>query len=277
MNGTGDAPKISVVTVVRNGLPFIERTIESVLAQDYPALEYWIVDGGSTDGTVELIRTHAPRLAGWTSEPDAGIADAFNKGLARARGDYVMFLNADDALASPSALSSLVDAARRSGWPEVIYGDCDLIDRDSGAFLYRHAVDYNRRRFLRCGTLPHPGMLTHRRYFGRFGRFDPAYRIAMDYELQLRGVPETGAVRAPVLVTRVRTGGLSATDRPLALEENLRALRRHGYLRAPWAEARLRAYFRLRSAARRVLEATGLQRPFERARRRGAQAGPPGD
>ena len=275
MNGAGYVPKVSVVTVVRNGLPLIEHTIESVLAQGYPALEYWIVDGGSTDGTVELIRRHAPRLAGWTSEPDAGIADAFNKGLARAGGDYIMFLNADDALASPSALSSLVDEARRGGWPDVIYGDCDLIDRDSGEFLYRHAVEYDRRGFLRCGTLPHPGMLMHRRYFGRYGRFDTSYRIAMDYELQLRGVPETGAVRAPVLVTRVRTGGLSAIDRPLAMEENLRALRKHGHLRSAFAEARLRAYFRLRSAARRVLEASGLHRRFELARRRRAQPGPP--
>jgi glycosyltransferase involved in cell wall biosynthesis len=272
-----DSPVVSVVTVVRNGLPLVEHTIESVLAQDYPALEYWIVDGGSTDGTVKLIRRHAARLAGWTSEPDSGIADAFNKGLERAQGDYIMFLNADDALASPSALSSLVEAARRSGWPDVIYGDCDLIDRTSGAFLYRHAVDYDRRRFLRCGTLPHPGMLTHRRYFERFGRFDSSYRIAMDYELQLRGVPDTGAVRAPVLVTQVRAGGLSATDRPLALEENLRALRKHGYLRAPFAEARLRAYFRLRSGARRVLEAVGLHRHFERARRRPASPSSPGD
>jgi glycosyltransferase involved in cell wall biosynthesis len=273
MNRAEEVPTVSIVTVVQNGVPWIEETITSVLGQDYAALEYWVVDGASTDGTVELLRRNASRLAGWVSEPDAGIADAFNKGLARARGDYIMFLNADDALASPSALSSLVDAARHSGWPDVIYGDCDLIDRDSGEVLYRHAAEYDRRRFLQCGTLPHPGMLMHRRYFERFGRFDTSYRIAMDYELQLRGVPETGAVRAPVLVTRVRTGGLSTIDRSLAMEEGLRALRMAGHLRSAFAEARLRAYFRLRSAAHRVLEAFGLHRRFELARRRRAQPG----
>jgi glycosyltransferase len=267
-------PLVSVVTVVRNGLPFLEDNLESVSRQDYTALEHWIIDGGSTDGTLEAIRARQASLAGWVSEPDSGIAEAFNKGLARAQGDYLMFLNADDALASPSALSSLVDAARRGGWPEVIYGDCDLIDRASGEVLYRHASEYDRRRFLRCGTLPHPGMLMHRRYFERFGRFDTSYRIAMDYELQLRGVPETGAVRAPVLVTRIRTGGLSTIDRSLAMEENLRALRNTGHLHSAFAEARLRAYYRLRSAARRLLEASGLHRRFELARRRRAQPGP---
>lgn len=264
-------PVVSVITAVRNGLPWIEDTIASVLAQDYAAFEYWIVDGASTDGTVERIRDHAARLAGWTSEPDAGIADAFNKGLARATGDYILFLNADDALAAPGALTSLVDAARRANWPDIIYGDCDLVDRESGATLYRHAVAYDRRRFLRCGTLPHPGMLTHRRYFERFGNFDRSYRIAMDYELQLRGVPQAGAVHAPLLVTRVRTGGISAVDRALAFEENLRALRQHGYLGSAFAEARLRGYFGMRAAARRALGVLGLHGPFERVRRRPRQ------
>jgi glycosyltransferase involved in cell wall biosynthesis len=253
-------PTVSIITAVRNGMPWVADTIASVLAQDYPRLEYWIVDGASTDGTVELVRTHAGRLAGWMSEADAGIADAFNKGLARARGDYVMFLNADDALASPGAISALIEEARRARWPQVIYGDCDLVDRESGQVLYRHAVEYDRARFLRSGTLPHPGMLMHRRYFERHGRFDPSFRIAMDYELQLRGVPQVGAVRAPVLVTRVRTGGMSTKSPMRAVEENLRALRKTGHLRSRLEESGWRAYFRARFAARRTLEALGLRR-----------------
>ena len=258
-------PPISIVTVVKDGMPFISRTVESVAAQDYPAVEHWVVDGGSTDGTVEVLRR--ARLSGWTSEPDGGIADAFNKGLDRARGDYVMFLNADDELATPGSISALVEAARQAGWPEVIYGDCDLVDRRSGAVLYRHSVGYERRRFLRGGTLPHPGMLMHRRYFERFGRFDTSYRIAMDYELQLRGVPQVGAVHAPVLVSRVRTGGES-TLRPMrAVDENLRALRKNGYLRSRVEEGGWRAYYRLRFAARRVLEALGLHERYNAVRR----------
>lgn len=261
------SPTVSVVTVVFNGRPHVAETIESVLAQAGVDLEYWVIDGGSTDGTVEIIRRHSARLAGWVSEPDRGIADAFNKGLARARGDYVMFLNADDALAQPDALAQLVAFARRHDWPDVVYGDCDLVDPDSGRVLYRAVINYDRERFIRRETLPHPGMLMHRRYFQRYGRFDPSYRVAMDYELFLRGVPARGAVRAPVLVTRVRAGGISARNRASVVDETIRALKTHGYLNG-LGEARLRTAYAARGAARRLLEGAGLYHAFDSLRRR---------
>ena len=264
------SPTVSVVTVVFNGRPHVAETIESVLAQAGVDLEYWVIDGGSTDGTVEIIRRHSARLAGWVSEPDRGIADAFNKGLARARGDYVMFLNADDALAQPDALAQLVAFARRHDWPDVVYGDCDLYAPDSGAFLYRAVINYDRERFLRLETLPHPGMLMHRRYFERFGQFDTSFGIAMDYELFLRGVPQVGALRCPALVTRVRAGGISARERGRVIEETIRALKMHGYM-TRLGEAKLRATYAARGAARRALEVTGLYRAFDAARRRRTQ------
>ena len=132
-------PLVSIITAVRNGMPFLADNLESVASQTYPAIEHWLIDGGSTDGTLHVIRTWQTSLTGWVSEPDCGIADAFNKGLARARGEYIMFLNADDALAAPSAISALITAARASNWPDVLYGDCDLVDRQTGKFLYRHA------------------------------------------------------------------------------------------------------------------------------------------
>ena len=89
--------EITVITVVFNGCAHLKQTIESVLAQTGVTLEYWVIDGGSTDGTLDIIKMYSRRLAGWISEPDRGIADAFNKGLERARGEYIMFLNADDA------------------------------------------------------------------------------------------------------------------------------------------------------------------------------------
>ena len=264
-------PLVSIVTVVRNGMPFILDNLASVARQDYPALEHWIIDGASTDGTVEAIRMHAASLAGWVSEPDAGIAEAFTKGLSRARGDYIMFLNSDDALASPDAMAALVEGARSQGWPDIPYGDCDLIDRDTGRFLYRYAFEFDPGRFLRFDLPPHPGMLMHRRFFDRHGKFDTSFRISMDYELQLRGFPGSSVVRIPVLVTRVRTGGLSALNPLLGIEENIRALQMTGHLRGWHEAARIRAYHRLRFAARRVLEATGLYGLFVAARQRMAR------
>lgn len=265
-------PQISVVTVVLDGRLHLAETISSVLAQSGVDLEYWVIDGGSTDGTLDIVRQHEPRLAGWISESDRGIADAFNKGLARVRGEYVMFLNADDSLAHPRALAELHDAARSAAWPAVVYGDCDLFDPDSGKFLYRAEINYDRGRFLARETLPHPGMLMHRRYFEEFGRFDTSFRVAMDYELFVRGVPSTGATRVPGVVTRVRAGGVSARNRQLVIDETMRALRMHGHLSA-LGEARARAAYAVRGAARRALEGAGLYRAFDavRRRRRGAQ------
>lgn len=259
-------PVVSVVTVVRNGMPFLPDNLGSVARQDYPALEHWIIDGGSTDGTVAAIRERAASLAGWVSEPDSGIAEAFNKGLSRVRGDYIMFLNSDDALASPGAMAALVEGARDRGWPHILYGDCDLIDRDSGRYLYPFAQEFDRERFLKFALPPHPSMLMHRRFFDRFGKFDTSFRIAMDYELQLRGYPEITAIRIPVLVTRVRTGGLSARNPMLAIDENIRALRMTGHVRSEFHAARIRAYYRLRFAARRLLEALGLYGRFTAVR-----------
>ncbi len=263
---------ISVVTVVYNGSRFIGESMQSVQAQTGPVVEHWVIDGGSTDGTQDIVRAHSSSLAGWISEPDGGIADAFNKGLDRATGRYVMFLNADDALAHPRALAELHDAARSGAWPAVVYGDCDLFDPDSGKFLYRAVINYDRERFLARETLPHPGMLMHRRYFEEFGRFDTSFRVAMDYELFLRGVPSTGATRVPGVVTRVRAGGVSARNRQLVIDETMRALRMHGHLSA-LGEARVRAVYAVRGAARRALEGAGLYRAFDavRRRRRGVQ------
>lgn len=262
-----DGPLISVVTVVYNGVRFLSETIESVLAQEGVNLEYWVIDGGSGDGTVEIIQRHSAGLTGWISESDQGISHAFNKGVERSRGTYVMLLNADDALAHRHSLAELLRHASDSQWPDVIYGDCDLHDPDSGAFLYRAVVEYQRERFLRGRALPHPGMLMHQRYFERYGRFDLSFKVAMDYELFLRGIPSVGAVRAPVLVSRVRAGGISARNRALAADETIRALRMHGHLGRA-GEWRMRAAYVARAAVRRGLERAGLYSFFDSWRRR---------
>lgn len=259
-------PTVSVVTVTRNVRATVGETIASVLAQEGVRPEYWVIDGASTDGTLDVIRAYADRLAGWVSEPDRGIADAFNKGLARTRGDYLMFLNADDALAGPRVLEDMLAFAAQHACPDVVYGDCDVVDPLTGELMYRAEIHYDRQRFLACETLPHPGLLMRRRYFDAYGAFDPSYRVAMDYELFLRGVPQTGATRVPIVATRVRAGGMSARNRRLVVDETIRALRQHGHLGRLGA-ARMRAGYALRGAARRVLDAGGLYPWFDRLRR----------
>jgi len=241
-------------------MPFIRDTVKSVLSQDYPAIDYWVIDGGSKDGTVDFIKSVEASLAGWISEPDEGISDAFNKGLARTRGEYVMFLNSDDALALPSSISMMIAGARAAAWPEVAYGDCDLIDRSNGTVLYRASIDFEPDRFLKFRIIPHPSMLMRRSYFDRYGQFDRSFHIAMDYDLMLRGVPKAGATRVPVLVTNVRTGGISTVDPMRVIEENIRALRKNGYDISYWRAFSIRAITRLRGIVRRLLDALGIYR-----------------
>ena len=261
-------PMISVVTVVRNGKRFVEQTIKSVLEQRYDKIEYIVIDGGSTDGTVEIIRSHETRIAKWVSEKDGGIADAFNKGLARAAGDYIMFLNADDALAAPNVVGSIMAIAVEHGCPDVVYGDCDLHDQETGQRLYRTRIGYERSLLLRGQMLPHPGMFIHRRYFDRFGQFDTSFRFGMDYELLVRGVPEVGAVRVPILVTCVRTGGVSTRHRALVVDEVIRALAKNKRFRFWFEPFLLRIRYASRYILRRIAEALGLYKFWLRRERR---------
>ncbi len=265
-------PRISIITIVRNGERFVGQAIESVLKQRYAGIEYIVIDGGSTDGTVDIIKTHASGIAKWISEPDKGIADAFNKGIAFATGDYIMMLNADDTLADAGVVEALAQAARAHDMPVLLYGDCNILDRHSGEVLHRADGAVSREALLRGQMMRHPGMLAHRSYFAKYGLFDPDFRIGMDYEWLLRGALAVRALHVPLLLTNMRAGGVSTVDRTRVVDEIVRALKKNGHIASRWAELRLRAYYRARLLARSVLEATGLYRAFCRYRSRRAGA-----
>jgi glycosyltransferase involved in cell wall biosynthesis len=247
---TGTPPRVSVVTVALNSGAHIGDAIRSVLAQTYPCIEYTIVDGGSTDGTVNVIRAYESRLAAWISEPDRGIADAFNKGLAKTSGDYILFLNSDDWLVDPEAVSKAMEAAAKSAYPEVVFGDCDIVDRDSGRPLRRLSMSWSPRAFRLGRMINHPALFTHRAFFEKYGTFDTSYRIAMDFELLLRGVFQSRVVHLPRVLTNMRSGGLSMRNRERVVGEIVRALKKNGFIRTRWGEHCVRGYFALRGTLR---------------------------
>ena len=179
-------PLVSVVTPSFNQAQFLEETIRSVLDQDYPNLEYWIIDGGSTDGSLEIIQRYASRLAGWVSEPDRGQTDAINKGFGRAGGDILAWLNSDDTYL-PGAVSEAVNALVQ--YPDVglVYGDANLIDEQGqtrGSFPAAQ-TDYAR---LRRGYvhIPQQSAFFRASLWKQVGPLDPSFYFAMDYDLWVR-------------------------------------------------------------------------------------------
>lgn len=193
------SPCVSIITVVRNGVATLERTIASVQAQQGPVIEHIIVDGGSTDGTQALLERHLRAQDFWISEPDRGIADAFNKGVALARGTYVQFLNADDWL-SDGQLARALATLEQSG-ADFVFGDLVFYRDDRPAFLYRGDPHYADGLRTHLPPVNHPTLLARRALFERVGLFCLEHRYAMEYDwLQRvqgsggRGVHDPGIV-----------------------------------------------------------------------------------
>ncbi len=183
---------ISLVTPCLNGAGFLPPTIDSVLQQGYPALEYWVVDGGSTDGTQDLLSTYGKRLR-WISEPDSGQSQAINKGWRLSQGEIVGWLNSDDLL-YPGALERI--SAFFAGQPEVdfAYGDCDFIDPSGQVTGSYPAQPYDYRRLLFENYIPQPAAFFRRSLLEKEGWLDETLDFVMDYDYWLRsGVRHKGA------------------------------------------------------------------------------------
>lgn len=259
-------PKISIVTVVKNGDQFIADTIQSVVKQNYLNKEYIIIDGGSTDGTLDIIRSVGEGITHWISEADFGIADAFNKGLALATGDYILFLNSDDALANSGVLKAVAREVTNNDQPELVYGDYNVLNRESGVVRYRGEVKFSPQKIRYGQVLPHPCLFTRRSYFDKYGTFDRKFSIAMDYEWLLRGIAMERVLHLPMIITNIRDGGISALDQALATEEIILALRKNGYIPTVFSEYKIRGYFFIRAISRKLLVSIGLYTTFVRAR-----------
>jgi len=177
---------VSVVTPSFNQASFLEETIRSVLEQDYPAIEYIIMDGGSTDGSLEIIQRYADRLAGWVSEPDRGQTDAINKGFARAQGDILAWLNSDDTYL-PGAVGEAVAYLQTHPQAGMVYGDANLVD-ESGTVLGRFPAAQTDYRRLRRGYvhIPQQAAFFRASLWRQVGPLDPTFYFAMDYDLWVR-------------------------------------------------------------------------------------------
>ena len=220
-----DPPLVSIITVVRNGEKHLEQTITSVLGQSYPNIEYLVLDGGSIDGTLDIIRKYERELDYWATASDGGMYFAMNAGIARARGHLIGIINSDDWY-EPSAVATAVHAWLASGREAVVYGLTRYYDQRGLDMI----LSYDHSR-LPSRMINHPSCFVPKAVYGQHGTFDTRFRIAADYDLMLRlfeaGVPFR---HVEAIIANFRHGGYSA--RHVSTPEVLRIRREHGHLGA---------------------------------------------
>lgn len=176
---------VSVITPSFNQAEFLERTIQSVLNVNYPNLEYIIIDGGSTDGSVDIIKKYADRLTYWHSKPDKGQVDALNQGFKIAKGEIIHFLNADDLL-TPDSIDSVVRCFEVNKQNSVVYGQCSVIDKNDEILFEPEGGNITKDFLVKTGMIPkiyQPACFFKRAYITRDYFVDPAFSLAFDYEL----------------------------------------------------------------------------------------------
>ncbi len=226
--------KISIITAVCNNCETISAALDSALGQVGANIELVVIDGGSTDGTLEVLRSYADRLAVLVSEPDRGIYDALNKGIGRASGDVVGFLHSDDLFANPDVLSRIA-AAFADPEVEAVYGDLLYVRKDNPDQVVRYwrSGVFSGRRLAWGWMPPHPTLYVRRDVYEQHGLFDTSFRIAADYDfiLRLLGRGGVGVRYIPDVLVKMRVGG--ASNRSIRnivrkSREDLRALRRNG-------------------------------------------------
>ena len=229
-----EAVKISIITAVHNRCDTIAATLASVRAQSHPDVEYIVVDGASADGTTDILRAQRAQIDVLVSEPDNGIYDALNKGIAAATGEVIGLLHADDVYANERVLSSVAKAFEDQK-ADAVYGDLEYVSKNDINKTVRlwKAGEFSPAKLSWGWMPPHPTFFVRRAVYERLGRFDTTYRIAADYDLILRflGHGKLSVTYVPEVLIKMRVGGVSNRSVANILRksrEDYRALRRHG-------------------------------------------------
>lgn len=217
--------KISIVTIAYNSAATIEATLQSVIGQTYPNIEYIVIDGSSSDGTQAIVERYRDRIAHFSSEPDRGIYDAMNKGVRAATGDFIGILNSDDFYADTSVIDDVVKTLKANPKCSTLYADLVYVDRAQTDRVVRYwkAGSFERSRFRRGWMPPHPTFFVARSVYEKFDLYSLELKSAADYELMLRFLYKHSVTCCylPRVITHMRVGGESN----VSLKNRLRANR----------------------------------------------------
>jgi len=177
---------VSIITVVYNNVNYIQNAIESVLSQDYPLIEYIVVDGGSKDGTLDVIEEYRDKISVFLSEPDDGIYDALNKGISLSTGEVIAILHSDDQFSDNHVVSDIMEKIYDTK-AEFCFSDLVIVDHLSNKILRYYMAHYFSRWLLRIGWLPpHPTCFIKKSLFNEFGLYSTEYKLAGDFDFMVR-------------------------------------------------------------------------------------------
>ena len=226
--------KVSIIISVLNGAKTLQTCLDSISSQDYSNIELVIIDGGSIDGTLGILKDNAHFIEKWISEKDTGIYDAWNKGLNLVTGDYICFIGSDDCFASHNTVSELLSIVKRGCEVDIITSNIKLIDNSKVKSMIR-GKPWNWSHMRRRCSVSHPGLMHHKRLFQKYGLFDTGLKIAGDYDFLLRLGPDVRSIHFDAVTVLMGSEGVSNIMVTEVLKETRLVQARHseiGYLRA---------------------------------------------
>lgn len=231
--------KFSIITVCFNSADTIEDTIKSILIQDYKEIEYIVVDGGSTDGTLDILTRYQSQISKCISEPDNGVYEAMNKGIKLSSGDVVATLNADDMYADETIVGRMLEFIQNNGL-DAAYGDLAYINSNNADRVTRFwkTGQYKKGAFCYGWVIPHPAFFCRKQVFERFGYFNDKLQIAADFELMLRFI-EKHRIKVgylPEVIVKMRTAGKANVLRGIIRGnwEIIKSFRLNNIRLSPW-------------------------------------------
>lgn len=219
---------LSVITVTWNAAATLERTIKSVREQSWPFIEHLIIDGGSEDGTLELIDHHAHEGLHWVSEPDQGLYDAMNKGVAMATGDYLCFLNAGDTFFAPDSVEQMMRPCEDASAPDIIYGETAIVD-DAGNYLHMRRLkapaSLHWKSFRQGMVVCHQAFMVKRKLFEPYNL---SYRFSSDFDWSIRMMKKAKTIHnSRLTLIKYLNEGMTTRNRKASLKERYQIMAHH--------------------------------------------------